>query len=480
MCSKVLPCPLCSHPNFESVDALRISLVKVANHPLMCPVCNEVLLGLDKFTIHLFSHTIDTHLVAPAVCKEETTSIQPAAEVMVDVKINPQPSQCDICSFLFRDMNLLQIHQNLMHKAPETGAKDAQEGTMAKFQCHLCQKTFKMKGSLRVHLRVVHLYGVEQEPEARRLTEKLKLTEETPNKVNIPPHERCDETFSAPTTRLPTTPSESLPNPQSVAAPQAAADAAKSWECDICAKSFTTKYFLKKHKRLHTGEMPYSCTICGKTFTFQQSYHKHLLYHSDEKPHVCSTCGRAFKELSTLHNHERIHSGEKPFSCETCGKSFRQRVSYLVHRRIHTGAMPYKCTACAKSFRYKVSQRTHKCPAQPPGTVIRQSGDLLQKLLQNASLTPADTDLTFDELNSHGGSDLISQTIDDIVKESCDKMGLSETCSEIFGGISSNAAEDSAASPSDKLQNLCLYSPGQMETINEDSFKQLLYGDGNL
>uniref|UniRef100_A0A1B0GH81 Putative zinc finger protein 2 n=1 Tax=Lutzomyia longipalpis TaxID=7200 RepID=A0A1B0GH81_LUTLO len=410
MCSKVLPCPLCSHPNFESVDALRISLVKVANHPLMCPVCNEVLLGLDKFTIHLFSHTIDTHLVAPAVCKEETTSIQPAAEVMVDVKINPQPSQCDICSFLFRDMNLLQIHQNLMHKAPETGAKDAQEGTMAKFQCHLCQKTFKMKGSLRVHLRVVHLYGVEQEPEARRLTEKLKLTEETPNKVNIPPHERCDETFSAPTTRLPTTPSESLPNPQSVAAPQAAADAAKSWECDICAKSFTTKYFLKKHKR----------------------------------------------------------------------KSFRQRVSYLVHRRIHTGAMPYKCTACAKSFRYKVSQRTHKCPAQPPGTVIRQSGDLLQKLLQNASLTPADTDLTFDELNSHGGSDLISQTIDDIVKESCDKMGLSETCSEIFGGISSNAAEDSAASPSDKLQNLCLYSPGQMETINEDSFKQLLYGDGNL
>lgn len=47
--------------------------------------------------------------------------------------------------------------------------------------------------------------------------------------------------------------------------------------------------------------------------------------------------------------------------------------------------MPYKCTACDKSFRYKVSQRTHKCPAQPPGMVVRQTGDLLQKLLQNSS-----------------------------------------------------------------------------------------------
>lgn len=92
----------------------------------------------------------------------------------------------------------------------------------------------------------------------------------------------------------------------------------KQWECDVCFKSFTTKYFLKKHKRLHTGEMPYTCAICNKSFTFQQSYHKHLLYHSDEKPHSCNECGRAFKELSTLHNHQRIHTGEKPWACETC------------------------------------------------------------------------------------------------------------------------------------------------------------------
>ncbi|GAB0099202.1 zinc finger protein 628 [Sergentomyia squamirostris] len=480
MCSKVLPCPLCCQPNFESVDALRISLVKVANHPLLCPVCNEILLGLDKFTIHLFSHTLDNFTADPKI-----ENITP--RVMVDVKIETPSTlpQCDICSFTFRDTNLLQIHQNLMHKTLPTDSNSPQPSNDCKFQCHLCQKTFKMKGSLRVHLRVVHLYGIEQDSQPNRLNEKLNLVEEPPNKVNISPHERNDATFSAPTATTTTTTTTthstltgSLPNPPTTSQ---VGDATKVWECDICAKSFTTKYFLKKHKRLHTGEMPYSCTICGKTFTFQQSYHKHLLYHSDEKPHSCSTCGRAFKELSTLHNHERIHSGEKPFSCETCGKSFRQRVSYLVHRRIHTGAMPYKCTACAKSFRYKVSQRTHKCPSQPPGLVVRQSGDLLQKLLQNTSLTPADTDLAFDELHAHipepSHDDLITQSIDDIVKESCDKMGLNEHGPDIF----EVSTTEEAASPSEKLQNLCLYSPPEhLEAINDDSLKHLLYGDGNL
>lgn len=98
----------------------------------------------------------------------------------------------------------------------------------------------------------------------------------------------------------------------------------KQWECETCSKMFTTKYFLKKHKRLHSGEMPYKCKICDKSFTFQQSYHKHRLYHKDDKPHTCATCGRSFKELSTLHNHERIHTGEKPFACETCGTFYER------------------------------------------------------------------------------------------------------------------------------------------------------------
>lgn len=59
MCARLLACPLCSQPRFLNLDALRAGLVSVATRPLICPVCNEVLLGIDKLTIHLFGHTIN-------------------------------------------------------------------------------------------------------------------------------------------------------------------------------------------------------------------------------------------------------------------------------------------------------------------------------------------------------------------------------------------------------------------------------------
>lgn len=56
-----LLCPLCSQPRFDNLESLRLSLINAATQSISCPICNEIVLGLDKLTIHLFSHTLDTN-----------------------------------------------------------------------------------------------------------------------------------------------------------------------------------------------------------------------------------------------------------------------------------------------------------------------------------------------------------------------------------------------------------------------------------
>ncbi|KAL4705028.1 hypothetical protein ACJJTC_009816 [Scirpophaga incertulas] len=475
-----LSCPVCTHSGvFDSVQSLRDRLIYISTNKILCPVCQEEILGLDKLTIHLFSHVkivhnskcgktedsaniqnksqdkVDNHRSnfqqrkPKPVSKNKTASTAAAAPVKY-VKIYPKlpvvtvnslpiieisqnqieesiqatlsstmkteqaPVQtnttCNICGLQFVDSDILRMHRCLIHNL-----EDSSNQSVTRYECHLCPKNFKMRGSLMVHLRVAH-YGFLSGDCTSNIGVENGTGDQKSNEKNSEVIFERNEN--------------------------------KQWQCDVCRKCFTTKYFLKKHKRLHTGETPYSCTQCNKTFTFQQSYHKHLLYHNDEKPHTCNYCGRAFKELSTLHNHQRIHTGEKPFSCESCGKCFRQRVSYLVHRRIHTGAMPYKCTACEKSFRYKVSQRTHKCPSKPPGMVIRKTGDLVAKLKKKNDISSEENEESKRSIFVNKTNQEISEANAELVRTGA-KLSLEDMESENFKLIvdTGDAANKDFSSP---------------------------------
>ncbi|XP_068153469.1 zinc finger protein ZFP2 [Drosophila tropicalis] len=545
MCSTTtVLCPLCAVPSFGSIDALQQRLIKAANGPLACPFpnCKEMFLGLDKLTIHLFTHTtlmaesaspvgVNTSakrgrskrskvkpaepVAPPAVVAVEPVQIPPAPPTPAPPV--PPPARCDICEFSFRNNDLRDMHFRLVHENAEEQIKLGQE--QEPYKCHLCAKTFRMKGSLRVHLKVVHMMGMSSfsihtgssSPSTTHPSPKISICDRIRHKEAA----ASGNVSSASTSTQPYALSGALCMLQQTPAPHQtsllAADSSpeplaggvvtpKVWECDVCTKSFTTKYFLKKHKRLHTGEMPYTCEICARTFTFQQSYHKHLLYHSEVKPHVCSVCGRAFKELSTLHNHQRIHSGEKPFKCEVCGKCFRQRVSFLVHTRIHTGVMPYKCELCQKTFRYKVSQRTHKCltegeaalqqqpQPQPQHELLPQQTpeQLIKALLENnesqqSQQSPASAEIASITSGAHEEA-LLSQSIDDIVVEQCQKLGICGLEPQLPPApvpVPVQVPLDAAglpqfngggsSSPLQQLQNLRLYSPQHVEMPSSGS-----------
>lgn len=60
-------CPVCLHSSFESVLALWQGLMSGASRRLACPVCDEVLLGLDKLTLHLYGHLPSHPAADPAI-----------------------------------------------------------------------------------------------------------------------------------------------------------------------------------------------------------------------------------------------------------------------------------------------------------------------------------------------------------------------------------------------------------------------------
>lgn len=167
--------------------------------------------------------------------------------------------------------------------------------------------------------------------------------------------------------------------------------------------------------------------------------------------------------------------------------------------------MPYKCTSCDKRFRYKVSQRTHKCKAQPPGAVVRQFGDLVQRLLlqqtQNGHILHENKNETIENLEISPVNNLthrlIIQTSTNPSLTSNNEMALAETDQTLTNIDDTNnfvqqllMQQTHSEHTNNNIVNETIHTtldniqvPSSNEhcsTVNEECLKRLLYDTGDI
>ncbi|XP_019968634.2 zinc finger and SCAN domain-containing protein 2-like isoform X1 [Paralichthys olivaceus] len=124
---------------------------------------------------------------------------------------------------------------------------------------------------------------------------------------------------------------------------------AKSFSCRVCGNSFYTRGILVRHAENHCKEPENRCGACGDCLDSTENLRDHLRSHK-ELGSTCDVCGKKCSSIRRMEIHKRVHTGEKPYSCRFCSRDFSRKESLERHLKIHTGDRPHRCGLCRRTF----------------------------------------------------------------------------------------------------------------------------------
>lgn len=113
-----------------------------------------------------------------------------------------------------------------------------------------------------------------------------------------------------------------------------------SFVCNDCGATFTRKFELVNHGRLH-GKQPHNCVICNKEFFQKRTLVAHMRCHTGNFPNSCSSCGEHFQLRQDLASHVKSqHTNSQSNTkqiCQDCGCLFNTSEALALHLKLHSG-----------------------------------------------------------------------------------------------------------------------------------------------
>ena len=194
--------------------------------------------------------------------------------------------------------------------------------TTASVTCSLCPETFDGAKELGLHILAAHCGSGTQSQSPEPAETENVVVDGSPGlflEVDVVEKKESGVVKVSPTTISPRE-QQTLPNLNLPRQPTAQevkqkfmiyrlSDTSNRYICLACDKMYTSRYNIRMHMNLHSGNNVHKCGYCGRHFAHKHVYESHVRTHTGERPFACGKCDRRFGDRSNCSSHRKRCTG---------------------------------------------------------------------------------------------------------------------------------------------------------------------------